>query len=95
MGEGVINREKSQNSTKKNCIKSFQCPEQISQEERVFIISSKKLWLLYIYIFKIIHMLNYKTLQRILILNKVSDKKNSILNWICEEEGYKMAFLKV
>jgi hypothetical protein len=28
---------------KKNRIKSFQCPEQISQEEEVFIIFSKKL----------------------------------------------------
>jgi hypothetical protein len=39
---GVKNSEKSQNS-KTNCIKSFQCPEQISQEERAFIISSEKL----------------------------------------------------
>jgi len=41
-GGGVKNSEKSQNS-KTNCIKSFQCPEQISQEERAFIISSEKL----------------------------------------------------
>jgi len=41
LGEGVKNGEKNQN--KKNCIKSFQCPEQISQEKEVFIIFSKKL----------------------------------------------------
>ena len=39
----------------------IQCPEQISQEERVFIISSKKMWLIYIYILKIIHILNFTT----------------------------------
>jgi hypothetical protein len=57
MWEGAKNSDKSQNS-KKNCIKSFQCLEQISQEQRVFIISSKKLWLLYIYIFNIMLILN-------------------------------------
>jgi hypothetical protein len=42
MGKIVNNSEKNQNS-KKNWIKSFQYPEQKSQEERGFIISSKKL----------------------------------------------------
>ncbi len=44
-GEGVKNSEKKFQNSKKNCIKSFQCPEQIYREERVFtfIISSKKL----------------------------------------------------
>jgi hypothetical protein len=42
MGEGVKNSEKSKNSKKKKHV-GIQCPEQISQQERVFIISSKKL----------------------------------------------------
>jgi hypothetical protein len=37
MGSKIVKKVKIQ----KNLQKSFQCPEQISQEERVFIISSK------------------------------------------------------
>jgi len=55
MGKGVKNsKKKSQNSKKNSC---WQYPEQISQEERMYIISSEKVVITFLYLKSYIYLI--------------------------------------